>query len=78
MCYKAISRTKSPIFGIPKKKNHMNIHEYQAKGILSGFGVTVQRGKVVDKLEDAVAAAKELNAETGTEWFVVKAQIHAG
>ena len=56
----------------------MNIHEYQAKGILSGFGVTVQRGRVVDKLEDAVAAAKDLNAETGTEWFVVKAQIHAG
>ncbi|MFT5902033.1 MAG: succinyl-CoA synthetase beta subunit, partial [Bacteroidia bacterium] len=53
----------------------MNIHEYQAKGILSGFGVTIQRGKVVDKLEDALSAAKELNAETGTEWFVVKAQI---
>ncbi len=56
----------------------MNIHEYQAKGILSGFGVTIQRGKVVDKLEDAVAAAKELSAETGTSWYVVKAQIHAG
>ena len=56
----------------------MNIHEYQAKGILSGFGVTIQRGRGEEKLEDAVAAAKDLNAETGTEWFVVKAQIHAG
>ncbi|MBI1286768.1 MAG: ADP-forming succinate--CoA ligase subunit beta [Flavobacteriales bacterium] len=56
----------------------MNIHEYQAKGILSGFGVTVQRGKVVDKVEDAVKAAQELTDETGTGWYVVKAQIHAG
>ena len=56
----------------------MNIHEYQAKAILSTFGVTVQQGKVVDKVEDAVAAAKQLSAETGTEWFVIKAQIHAG
>jgi succinyl-CoA synthetase beta subunit len=67
-----------PLFSALQNQDKMNIHEYQAKGILSGFGVTVQRGKVVDKLEDAVAAAKELNAETGTEWFVVKAQIHAG
>lgn len=56
----------------------MNIHEYQGKSILSSFGVTVQRGKVVDKLEDALKAAKELTAETGTSWYVVKAQIHAG
>ncbi len=56
----------------------MNIHEYQGKSILESFGVAIQRGKVVDKLEDAVNAAKELNSETGTEWFVVKAQIHAG
>lgn len=56
----------------------MNIHEYQAKGILSGFGVTVQRGKVVDNAADAVKAAQELTDETGTGWYVVKAQIHAG
>lgn len=56
----------------------MNIHEYQAKSILSAAGVTVQRGKVVENVEEAVAKAKELNEETGTEWFVVKAQIHAG
>ncbi|MFT6922020.1 MAG: succinyl-CoA synthetase beta subunit [Crocinitomicaceae bacterium] len=56
----------------------MNLHEYQGKSILNSFGVAIQRGKVVDKVEDAVAAAKELSAETGTEWYVVKAQIHAG
>ena len=56
----------------------MNIHEYQGKSILESFGVAIQRRKVIDRLEDAVNAAKELNSETGTEWFVVKAQIHAG
>jgi succinyl-CoA synthetase beta subunit len=56
----------------------MNIHEYQAKSILSASGVTVQRGRVVDNVADALSAAKDLAEETGTEWFVVKAQIHAG
>lgn len=56
----------------------MNLHEYQGKSILKSFGVAVQEGKVVNKVEDAVAAAKALSAETGTEWYVVKAQIHAG
>lgn len=56
----------------------MNLHEFQGKSILKSFGVAIQEGKVVDKVENAVAAAKELSAETGTEWFVVKAQIHAG
>lgn len=56
----------------------MNIHEYQAKDILKSFGVTIQEGIVVDNPEKATEAAKTLNRETGTEWFVVKAQIHAG
>ena len=56
----------------------MNLHEYQGKSILKSFGVAVQEGIVVYKLEDAVAAAKKLSEETGTSWFVVKAQIHAG
>ncbi|MDH5367686.1 MAG: ADP-forming succinate--CoA ligase subunit beta [Cyclobacteriaceae bacterium] len=56
----------------------MNIHEYQAKEILKSYGVKIQHGVVVDNPEKAIAAAKELNKETGTEWFVVKAQIHAG
>ncbi|WP_066759261.1 ADP-forming succinate--CoA ligase subunit beta [Crocinitomix algicola] len=56
----------------------MNLHEYQGKSILESFGVAIQRGVVVDNAEEAVAKAKELSANTGTEWFVVKAQIHAG
>ncbi|MFZ9028996.1 MAG: ADP-forming succinate--CoA ligase subunit beta [Crocinitomicaceae bacterium] len=56
----------------------MNLHEYQGKSILKSFGVAIQEGKVVDNVNDAVAAAKELTSETGTEWYVVKAQIHAG
>jgi succinyl-CoA synthetase beta subunit len=56
----------------------MNIHEYQAKEILKKYGVMVQGGIVADTPDHAVAAAKELQAETGTKWFVVKSQIHAG
>ncbi|MCC5931283.1 MAG: ADP-forming succinate--CoA ligase subunit beta [Cyclobacteriaceae bacterium] len=56
----------------------MNIHEYQAKNILKSYGVRIQEGIVVDTPEKAVMAAKKLNLETGTEWYVVKAQIHAG
>lgn len=56
----------------------MNIHEYQAKDILKKFGVAVQRGIVADTPDKAVAAAKEIMTETGSKWFVVKSQIHAG
>ena len=56
----------------------MNIHEYQGKSILQSFGVAIQRGKVADTPEAAHEAAVGLAEETGTEWFVVKAQIHAG
>jgi succinyl-CoA synthetase beta subunit len=56
----------------------MNIHEYQAKEILRKYGVAIQRGIVADTPDKAHAAAKELIAETGTKWFVVKSQIHAG
>jgi succinyl-CoA synthetase beta subunit len=56
----------------------MNLHEYQGKSILQSFGVAVQRGVVVESVSEAVAKAKQLSEETGTQWFVVKAQIHAG
>src|SRR5437660_3150752 len=52
----------------------MNIHEYQAKAVLSEFGVPVPRGIAVLRAADAVAAANELG---GPVW-VVKSQIHAG
>ena len=56
----------------------MNLHEYQGKEILNNFGVRIQRGIVAATPEEAVAAAEKLNAETGTSWWVLKAQVHAG
>lgn len=56
----------------------MNIHEYQGKSILKSFGVAIQEGIVADTPEQAVEAAKELQKQTGTNFWVVKAQIHAG
>lgn len=56
----------------------MNIHEYQAKDLLKKHGVRIQRGYVADNPEKALTVAKQLHAETGTGWYVVKAQIHAG
>jgi succinyl-CoA synthetase beta subunit len=56
----------------------MNLHEYQGKELLNSFGVRIQRGIVADNHKKAVEAAKQLASETGTSWFVVKAQIHAG
>ena len=56
----------------------MNLHEYQGKELLSSFGVRIQRGIVASTSEEAVKAAEKLNEETGTSWWVIKAQIHAG
>jgi succinyl-CoA synthetase beta subunit len=55
----------------------MKIHEYQAKAILSKYGVAVPRGEMVTTREGAEAAAKKLMS-TGAKGVVVKAQIHAG
>jgi succinyl-CoA synthetase beta subunit len=52
----------------------LNIHEYQAKEILSRFGVATQQGIVASTPEEAEAAARSLK----TDHLVVKAQIHAG
>ena len=56
----------------------MNLHEYQGKSILKSFGVAIQEGLVADSAEAAYEAALLLAEKTGTEWFVIKAQIHAG
>ena len=56
----------------------MNLHEYQGKNILNSFGVKIQRGLVATTPDEAVAAAKQLTDETGTGWYVIKAQVHAG
>lgn len=56
----------------------MNLHEYQGKNILAEYGVRIQRGIVATNPDKAVEAAKELSHQTGTSWWVVKAQVHAG
>ncbi|KAB1065531.1 ADP-forming succinate--CoA ligase subunit beta [Salibacter halophilus] len=56
----------------------MNLHEYQGKSLLESFGVKIQKGYTASTPEEATEAAKKLQSETGTEWFVIKAQIHAG
>ncbi len=52
----------------------MDIHEYQAKKILSDFGVTIPRGGIVYSPENAENKAREIG---GNKW-VVKAQVHSG
>ena len=52
----------------------MNIHEYQTKELLRGYGVSVPDGRVTHNVDNAVAIAEDLSGEC----WVVKAQIHAG
>jgi succinyl-CoA synthetase beta subunit len=52
----------------------MNIHEYQAKELMTKFGVPVPKGKPAFTADEAYAVAQQL----GVSKFVVKAQIHAG
>jgi succinyl-CoA synthetase beta subunit len=56
----------------------MNLHEYQAKRLMSAFGVKVPYGMVAFSQDEAVNAARQVAAETGSDRFAVKAQIHAG
>ncbi len=55
----------------------MKVHEYQAKDILEHYGVAMQPGIAARSVEEAVEAARTLQAD-GATLFVVKAQIHAG
>jgi succinyl-CoA synthetase beta subunit len=55
----------------------MKIHEYQGKGILKKYGVSVPRGAMAGSREEAEAIAKDL-LNSGASGVVVKAQIHAG
>jgi malate-CoA ligase subunit beta len=52
----------------------VDIHEYQAKELLAGFGVAIPRGGVAYSPEQAVYRASEIG---GVRW-AVKAQIHSG
>jgi len=56
----------------------MNLHEYQGKSILKGYGVSVPVGIVASSPDEAVKAAKEIKKQTGSNKWAVKAQVHAG
>lgn len=56
----------------------MNLHEFQGKKILAEHGVNIQRGCILSDKKNVLKVADQLIKETGTGWFIVKAQIHAG
>ncbi len=58
----------------------MKIHEYQARGLLSSFGIPVPAGDMIEKAADAAAAYAKIAQATGKPdaLAVVKAQVHAG
>jgi succinyl-CoA synthetase beta subunit len=56
----------------------MNLHEYQGKELLKRYGVAVQEGIIATNLDEAVDAWNKIRETTGTDFVVVKAQIHAG
>ncbi len=56
----------------------MNLHEYQAKELLKKYNVPVQEGFACNTLEEAEEAYKKIQAASGSNFAVIKAQIHAG
>jgi len=56
----------------------MNIHEYQGKSLLRAYNVDIQEGFVAESPDQAQLVAERLHKEFGSDYFVVKAQIHAG
>jgi succinyl-CoA synthetase beta subunit len=56
----------------------MNIHEFQGKSILRAYNVDIQEGFVAETPDQAIMVAKQLREKFGSDYFVVKAQIHAG
>ena len=56
----------------------MNLHEYQGKELLKSYGIAIQEGIVAESVEEAFVAYNKIVEETGTNFAVIKAQIHAG
>lgn len=56
----------------------MNVHEFQGKSLLKTYSVDIQEGFVAETPEQAIIAAEKLKENFGSDYFVVKAQIHAG
>lgn len=56
----------------------MNIHEFQGKSLLKAFNVGIQEGFVAETPDQAIMVAGQLREKYGSDFFVIKAQIHAG
>ena len=56
----------------------MNIHEFQGKSLLRAYNVDIQEGFVAETPEQAMLVAQQLQDKFGSQYFVIKAQIHAG
>src|SRR5687767_794090 len=56
----------------------MNLHEYQSKELLKKYNVTVQEGFACSTVHSAEEAYRQIKAQTGSNFAVIKAQIHAG
>jgi succinyl-CoA synthetase beta subunit len=56
----------------------MNLHEYQGKELLKGYGVAIQEGVIANSVDEAVAAYQKMQENSGSGVVVIKAQIHAG
>ncbi len=56
----------------------MNVHEFQGKSLLKAYNVDIQEGFVAESPEQAITVARQLKEKTGSDYYVVKAQIHAG
>ena len=67
-------RTPSQPYPLNHKINAMNLHEYQSKQLFASYGIPVPRGIPAETADAAVRAAEEL----GGNFWVVKAQVHAG
>jgi succinyl-CoA synthetase beta subunit len=57
---------------------YMNLHEYQGKELLKKYGVQIQEGIVAYDGRQASSAAKKIKKLYGSDWCVIKAQVHAG
>lgn len=56
----------------------MNLHEYQAKGLLKKYGVLTQEGIAASTVHEAEEAYRQIKTLYGSSFAVIKAQIHAG
>jgi succinyl-CoA synthetase beta subunit len=72
------SKTRLEFFLSSQKFYYMNLHEYQAKELLKKYNVPVQEGIACNTATEAEEAYRQIKTQYGSNFAVVKAQIHAG